>query len=237
MRIREDMTGKRFGRLLVLGPDPEDKRSKHHWKCICDCGNAISVYSGNLRNGSTQSCGCLAQENRSTVLLKHGLRHTSIYRIWQGIKSRCFNPHNEAYPKYGGNGRTMCEGWKNDAGAFAAALGPRPSPGHSVDRIDNDGGYWCGQCPECAENHWPMNCRWATRAEQANNRDQTYCSGENGRSSKLTESDVLEIRSVCIPGDRELGFSALAKELGVDSSTIRAVYHGKSWKHLIAPPV
>ncbi len=63
----------------------------------------------------------------------------------------------------------MCRGWRESSATFLADMGPKPSPEHSLDRIDNDRGYWCGRCDQCLENGWPANCRWATPTEQAAN--------------------------------------------------------------------
>lgn len=83
---------------------------------------------------------------------------------------RCENENNSAYHRYGGRGIHICAGWRKSVDAFLADMGPKPTPDHSLDRKDNDGGYWCGKCDECTENGWPTNCRWATDAEQQANK-------------------------------------------------------------------
>lgn len=87
-------------------------------------------------------------------------------KIWHGIKSRCRDTSN---PNYGGRGIGVCAGWDRSFGLFLECMGPRPTPLHSVDRIDNDGGYWCGSCEDCRAEGRQLNCRWATKSQQRRN--------------------------------------------------------------------
>lgn len=84
-----------------------------------------------------------------------------LYKTWADTKQRCYNPNCHRFSDYGGRGITVCDRWKEDFLAFAEDLGPKPSPQHSIDRIDNDRGYESG------------NLRWATRSEQQRNK-RTY---------------------------------------------------------------
>ncbi len=154
-----DLTGRRFGRLTVVGRGGLEMNGAIRWVCKCDCGQGVSVRGEALRKGITQSCGCLHSESVAARSTTHGLRKTRLYRIWANMKDRCLNRNTRSYSYYGGRGITICEEWKNDFQAFydwAMANGYRDDL--SIDRIDNDKGYS------------PNNCRWATHSEQMYNR-------------------------------------------------------------------
>lgn len=158
-----EMSGQRFGRLTVVERNGSYRGKKAIWRASCDCGGEISVIGVNLRNGHTQSCGCLKRDSARLVSLNnitHGearLGRSHEYRTWTAIKNRCSNPTNPAYRNYGGRGIRVCERWENSFERFLADVGRCP-PGLTLDREDNDGGYD------------PDNCRWATPLEQRHNR-------------------------------------------------------------------
>lgn len=150
--------GARFGRLTVLGEAPERRRRQVYWDCRCDCGALVAILGYALRAGHTRSCGCLYRDTIRVRSTTHGLSKIGPeYIAWTAMRRRCRNLNGQDYPLYGGRGITVCPEW-DDFTTFYRDLGPRPSPQHSLDRIDNDGPY-------CKDN-----CRWTTDTTQARNR-------------------------------------------------------------------
>lgn len=158
--------GIKYGRLTVLEELPRDINSgKDMWLCQCECGNLKKTRGVNLRIGATKSCGCLRNErvkeslsSKDSTLRIHGLSHAPEYKAWAQIKQRCYNKNNPAYLDYGGRGIKMHKSWINSFETFYNYMGPRPSPSHSLGRINNDGHYR------------PGNLEWQTKKEQVNNR-------------------------------------------------------------------
>jgi hypothetical protein len=97
--IRIDLTGQRFGRLVVICKASHDmKTGVTKWSCGCDCGNSIEVRGGNLRSGHSQSCGCLSRENASKTFKTHGKSHTRLFNIWCSMRQRCRDKNHRANP-------------------------------------------------------------------------------------------------------------------------------------------
>lgn len=153
-----DLSGKEFGRLTVVSiSDSRDTSGKPCWLCQCSCGETRVVSGSCLRRGMTKSCGCLMIERTKESNTKHGFKGTRVYRIWSGIKNRCYNPASKDYARYGGRGIVLCDRWM-DFQNFLSDMGLPPTNKHSIERKINSLGYSL------------LNCEWATALEQAQNR-------------------------------------------------------------------
>ena len=148
------MIGKRFGRLTIL--KMIWRTDRHFLLCLCDCGNRKVLPANNIRKGWTRSCGCLHKELASARTKIHGDSTSSEYGVWRAMLRRCENPEDRGFHNYGYRGISVCQRW-HDYELFLKDMGRRPSPQHSIHRIDNDAGYLLA------------NCKWATRKEQAKN--------------------------------------------------------------------
>ena len=157
-----DLTGNRYGRLVVIYFIRRDKHNHAIYFCQCDCGSTKEIDGCSLVTGKTKSCGCydkekhITQPNRRT----HGLCGTRLHRIWKKMKSRCHNPNDPDYKKwYGSRGIKVCDEWLNDFKAFYDwSMSHGYSDELTIDRIDVNG------------NYEPSNCRWVSAKEQAKNK-------------------------------------------------------------------
>jgi hypothetical protein len=182
-----DLGGKQFGRWTVLerGETYTDTKGKRRsqWLCRCECGTEKLVLQDNLVRGLTKSCGCYEKERARELISKnrpkgteHGMSDTRIYKIWDGIKQRCYRTYSSVYEYYGGRGITVCDEWKEDFMSFYTwAMKNGYSDELTIDRKDVNG------------NYEPSNCRWATMKEQQNNKTNNHFLTINNETHTVTE--------------------------------------------------
>ena len=165
--------------------------------CRCVCGVEKWVREDRIRSGRATSCGCRRREKITTHGMSHGEKKNPIYKVWAAMIARCDCRTHKQYSEYGGRGITVCDRWRGRDGVlnFAADMGDRPE-GHSIDRIDNDGGYE------------PSNCRWANRSEQQRNKRSNRLVTFKGVTKCVAEwAEELKIPWHAIGGRLNAGWS------------------------------
>ncbi len=209
----EDMTGRRFGRLVVTGLSPyRTKSGKILWIAKCDCGGEKITQPSNLRCGDTQSCGCIKRELMVARNFIHGESRSPEFRSWAAMLSRCTNERLREYPQYGGRGIAVCDRWREFAN-FLTDMGRRPTAKHTLERLNVNG------------NYEPDNCSWATQAEQLRNMRRNIYVEINGQM--MCVADAAKIRGIPLPSV----YSRIRK-LGWDpQAAIDAPRRGKNNSH------
>lgn len=180
------------GRLTIIEISQEWRTKKNGHKagkpanvlkCKCDCGNIIFIDQQHIHG--KRNCGCRYGNTRYIGANKR------LYTTWRSMKSRCFWEDCPNYNNYGGRGITVCEGML-DFNKYQLVVGEPPSKKHSVDRIDNDMNYSCGECGQCKVNGWLKNVRWATSKVQAGNKRNNILVEVNGESMALREACLIK---------------------------------------------
>lgn len=196
-------SGTRFGRLQFVRGERPDKAH-----CLCDCGASKAVRIDHLLSGATKSCGCYMREVTGRLAFLHGASsggtRTPEFRVWVGMRKRTLSVGSQDYQRYGAKGIGLCDRWL-DFPSFLADMGPRPSPKHSIDRIDGTKGYS------------PDNCRWATAEVQARNKASVKLSMEKARA-------IRALNQQGIPN------MEISRRLGVGYSSVKQICYGKQWK-------
>ena len=192
-----DITGKRFGRLVVTG---ESNRCgyRRYWTCKCDCGEMIDRRHDILMSGRATECRKCIYRRISKICTTHGMSESPEYRIWEAMHQRCSSPKYRAFARYGGRGISVCQEWCGPGGfdAFFKHIGKRPTKRHSLDRIDNNG------------NYEPNNVRWASPSQQHRNTCSNHYVTLNGTTRTIIEwSELLGIKANTIHGRLKSGWS------------------------------
>lgn len=156
------LPGDKFGQLTVIGFYGRNPNHQALWATKCVCGKLSKVLGCNLKKGNSTSCGI----HRKYKAI--GTIRTPEYRAWCAMKRRCLDVNNRVYHLYGGRGIQICKRWLTSFNLFLKDVGKRPSEHHSLDRINNNYGYF------------PTNVRWATKTIQSRNTSLTRMLTING---------------------------------------------------------
>lgn len=225
--VKIEMVGKRFGRWTVIERASKEVKGVY-WLCRCDCGTERVVNGRMLRTGGSVSCGCYAREASSQRMkdltpeekkkfarYTHHQSDSRLYRIWWGMRERCYKSNKAEYKHYGGRGITICDEWLEDFMNFYNWAMSNGYEDHlSIDRIDVNGNY----CPE--------NCRWATQKEQCNNTRQNRFLKFNGETHTVKEwADIVGINVITLRSRLRTGWSV---ELALTTPTLK---RGEIIKH------
>src|ERR1700690_13838 len=157
------ISGDKFSMLTLTGKSYMDKNFNRIVETVCDCGNISWKRLHVIKKGGIKSCGCLAAINCQRIALRHGLSSSTLYRIWNKMKDRCYNNKHIHYKSYGGRGIEVCEEWLNDFMSFYNwAINNGWSEGLTLDRINNANGYST------------FNCKFSTAKQQGRNRRNNF---------------------------------------------------------------
>lgn len=199
MPLRKNLVGERFGRLTVTAQAPP-QLNQSCWFVKCDCGSAKIVRQCHLIGGRIRSCGCLVGETARKTFTTHGGTKSPVFSNWKEMLSRCYNHNNIGYHNYGGRGIRVCEFLRSSPLNLMASIGEKPTPSHTIERIDVNGHYACGICSECLRLGLKRNVTWATRKQQSRNRRDNRritIDGETKCISEWSEQTGIPFSTIC----------------------------------------
>jgi hypothetical protein len=159
MKLSPVRVGERYGLLRVIAYSGVVGRFRA-WSCFCDCGQTTTVRGSHLASGNIKSCGCLLRKKSNKIHGNYAVGATKSpeFQSWLSMRSRCEQPTHRSYKNYGGRGVAVCDEWRHDYAQFLKDMGKKPSPEHTIERVDSNRGYEKG------------NCVWATNSEQQRNK-------------------------------------------------------------------
>jgi hypothetical protein len=214
----KDITGRKFGRLTAI-KFWSRKNHASFWLFKCECYNYHITSRYRVEKEDCTSCGCGWYERPANF--KHGLCYSRIYRLYRSLLARCYYKKDKAFERYCGRGIKVCKEWKNNFKKFYDwAINNGYKDKLTIDRIDNDKGYF------------PKNCRWITVKEQCNNKRNNRLLTFNGKTQTLTQwAKELKISNNTIEGRLRLGWS-IEKALAfpVTKSNFERLKFNKQWK-------
>lgn len=167
-----DLSGKVFGKLTVI---KWVRKGIDKWECLCLCGKTNFVTKWHLESGVVKSCGCMISKANVDRLTKHNMSRSIEYNVYKIMKQRCYNRKLICYKDYGGRGIFVCDRWLNSFENFFEDMGFRPDITYSLERINNDLGYF------------KENCYWATRTQQSRNKRSNVWIDFNGKRMILKD--------------------------------------------------
>ncbi len=185
--MENNLIGKKFGFWMVESFYKKSQTGHKYWNCVCKCGVKKQIREYPLLRSQTKSCGCISRALCYARNFRHGHARTynhgpsATYQCWLSMRSRCLNPTHKAYSYYGGRGINVCDRWMKFENFFDD-MGEKPN-GLSLDRINNDLGYF------------KENCRWATDNEQGENRRNTRRIFHNG--ALMTLRELSDLTGIC----------------------------------------
>lgn len=189
MRKQRDLSGNRYGKLIVICPNGKDKDGAHYVSTVrCDCGMVFDVRDTFLVNGDAIMCKrCVPTIHRT-----HGKTKERVFNVWQKMMARCYNKNDKSYAAYGGRGIKVCDEWHNSVAFIEWAYKNgydknKNGIDNSIDRKNVDG------------NYEPTNCRWVELKTQARNKRVTRYANYNGQQMPIRDiADIVGIKATNI---------------------------------------
>lgn len=178
--------------------DPIKSRYPKDAIFICECGKQFIGNISNVKKYRLKHCGLDCPSARGFIHgeCKKDAVKSSEYNTWINIKNRCYYKKHNRYHNYGGRGIIVCNRWLNSFKFFLQDMGEKPTPKHSIDRIDVNG------------NYEPSNCSWATPQEQGANTTTNVNITCNGETKCLAEwSRVLKMGEMTLKRRLRNGWS------------------------------